>query len=108
MAFIKKLRQRMIEKEKEFMSHISDDILELYTKQEPITNKIYQSLRMNSYERRLIHSLLDDETLIKITEYALCQDNHSEAGKFQIPISYTSSIISLHIHELIKRLKNKL
>ena len=105
---LKFLREKAKQREIDFFLHVQEKtMLRAYQDGSPITLDKYKEMRMNSYDRRVLESLFDDETLLHIIEYALEQEGNTEFYSHQIPSSYTESILRVHIHELIRRFKQK-
>lgn len=102
MAF-KGFEKRRTEREKNFLDHISTEVLERYCTGKPIGIAEWNNMRTNSYERQLLLPLLTTEAIIQQTQYALEQEGISKAGKFEIPHSYKDSILKFFIWELIDR-----
>ncbi len=96
------------ERKQRFYSHISKTVIKRYQTREIITWEEYQDMVLNSYERRLLHPLLSTEALIKTTEYALLQENQIELYQYSTPKHHKKAILKLHIHEILKRLKEKI
>ncbi len=87
----------------DFMQYVRKHIFDRIEDGTPITWEEYSSMTMNSYERRAMASLFDDECLVKIIKYALTQEGDDELSQYSLPKSYRDSILSLHIHELMRR-----
>jgi len=106
MAF-KFLKERQKEREEKFYNSVQEKTMKrAYLDGSPITLEEYKEMRMNSYDRRVLEPLFDDEVLLEIIEYALAQEGNSEFDDYKIPSSYTESVLRVHIHELIRGFKN--
>lgn len=100
--------ERLAQKYKKgFMSHVSKAVLVRFKTKKPITWEEYGNMRMNSYERRLVHPLLDTPALIKLIEHELEQEGNTPLPRYSVPRSYTDSILRLHLPELLKRIKEE-
>ncbi len=93
---------------RKFYVHVRPEIKERVESGEPVTYEEYQKMRYNSYELKLVHDVLDDDALIRVTERYLAEEGCSCIYKYDIPHSYKDAVLQQHIHELIKRLKSKL
>lgn len=90
---------------KEYMSHVSDDVIKKLTSSKEITLEEYKDLRTNSYERKLLVEKLNNEAL----EYSidLCMKNTSVPNYSSfVPTTYEEALIHTYIPELLRRLKN--
>jgi len=100
------LKERSKEREKNFYLHVQEKtMIRVYLDGSPITLEEYKEMRMNSYDRRILEPLFNDDVLLYIIETSLAQEGNSEYYGFQIPSSYTESVLRVHIHELIRRFK---
>ena len=93
-------------REQEFMQYVGDDIIERFEKGTVITKDEYFLMRLNSYERKYLFPLYDDELLLYLIEYSLGQEGKTEIYKYDIPNHYTDSVLRLYLPELIRRFKN--
>lgn len=104
MAF-KFLKERAKKREMDFYMHVQKKTIERFHEGSLISLEEYKTLRMNSYDRRVLEPLFTDEVLCFSIEYALEQEGNSEFVKYTIPSSYTESILRVHIHELLRRFR---
>jgi len=93
-------------REQDFMQYVDDDIVERFEKGTVITKDEYFSMTLNSYERKYLFPLYDDELLLYLIEYSLGQEGKTEIYKYDIPKHYIDSVLRLYLPELIRRFKN--
>jgi hypothetical protein len=97
------LKNRAKKSKEEFLSYVQDKTFERIEKGTPITLEEYKGMRMNSYDRRMLQPLFDDETLIHVTKYALDIEGNTKFRDMQIPAHYTESVLRVHVWELLER-----
>jgi len=104
MKFIKKFIKK---KNKEFLSHVSADIIKRCGTGKRISLEEYKEMRLNSYERKYIHPYLSEEALIWNIENALkfCLLEYSD---WSLPATYDEYVATDGIRELLKRYKKVL
>ncbi len=94
--------------EREFLSHVSKDIQELVSSLNgrKIDHEEYQTLLMNSYERKYLLPHISRECLLKNLEYYLsqCQANVS---RHHVCSTYDEAILCDLIPQLLKLLKEQ-
>lgn len=75
-----------------WLEHVRDDIVELRNRGEPISEKEFQELRLNAWEREYLLPNLSDEALYNLTERARShfrEDNpHTPADHYQDAVMY--------------------
>jgi hypothetical protein len=97
------LEDRAERRKKWFLSHVQEKTFERFKKGTPITLDEYKGMRMNSYDRRMLEPLFDDETIIYVTKYALNMEGNTKFHYHQIPSDYTQSVLKVHVWELLER-----
>jgi hypothetical protein len=104
MGFFKNLSEyRMYE----FMSHVKSSVKERFETGVPISFEKYSGMRLNSYERRFIQPLLDDNALIRQIKYSMAQEGICQLGQYTIPKSYLEEVTGVLLPEIIKRFESK-
>jgi len=107
MAF-KISEDHLAKKRAEFMFHVDENVQDMVRHCDKMDTRItletYESLRINSYERKFIRPWLSDEALISEIENAL--KNSRESGEFKVPSTYTEYLATEGIEELLKRFKS--
>jgi hypothetical protein len=105
MEFNKFLRERAELIETRFMEHVRDSVKQRLEQTALITKKEWDTFNGNSYERKLLHPLMDNECLINSIEYYYSQTGWRKSYKFYIPSSYNDAIQTEFLPMLIERFK---
>lgn len=95
------------QRKKEFMSHVSDEVRARLERSDRITWEEYESMRANSYERKLLQGKLTDEALIKLLDYCYMQSSFRRLHKYGLPKDYNEAVTGELLPMLLERLKNK-
>ena len=101
------LEDHLREREKEFISHVSNEILSLIANcgmTGTISLEAYKEMRMNSYEQKYIEPYLSPEALIWRLENAI-KNVFVESGKYKVQSTYDDYLVTDGINELLKRYK---
>ena len=94
-------------RKKKFFSNVRERFAVKVGNKETIGLEEYKSLRMNSYETKLIEPILSDEAFIYKIEIAV--NNLSiTLSKYEIANNYNDYILTDGIDELLERFKNKI
>ena len=91
---------------KKFFSNVRERFAVKVGNKETIGLEEYKSLRMNSYEAKLIEPILSDEALIWKLENAI-NNIGVNTSKYSIPSDYNEYILTDGINELLRRFKEK-
>lgn len=95
-------------KEDEFMSHVSDEVQQLaiicQADNKEIPLDIYRSMRLNSYEQKLLHGYLSNEALVWVIENAM-HNSLARNGRWHVPVVYDEYLLSDGLSELLARFK---
>jgi hypothetical protein len=100
------LNKYMEDKEKEFLSNIRPEYIELKESGKTLTYGEYHRMRMNSYERRYLAECLDDEAIVYVIKYCMQQEGVEMCGQFETPNGYKGAVLTLYLPELLKRLED--
>lgn len=92
-------------KNKEYMSHVSDDTIKKLASNKEITLEEYKELRANSYERKLLIEKLDNEALEYSIDLSMKNTSVPNHASF-VPTTYEEALIHTYVPELLRRLKN--
>ena len=92
---------------KDFLINVREKFAVKVGNKEIIGLEEYKSLRMNSYETKLIEPILSDEALVWKLENAISNTGVS-TSQYSIPSDYNEYILTDGIDELLKRFKNKI
>ena len=95
------------ELEERFMSHISPEIRARVESGLPVTWTEYENLRGNSYERKVLYPLLDDEALVNLTELCLKNSSCGRLGRFSLAKHYDEALIGEMLPMLLDRFKKR-
>ena len=90
-------------KERDFMSHVSQEILDIYNGVEQLTYEQWTAIKCNSFERRLLFNKLDDMALLKHTMDILKHCAFRPMGAYDIPATYTEAATNLIFPEVLHR-----
>lgn len=96
------------ERKADFMPHVKEKVQNRIASGEPITKEEWLGMYTNSYERKLLIDLMDEETLLHDIKVNLENAGIREMGKYELPKHYNDAIERLYIHELIRRFENKI
>ena len=99
------IKEFMQKKQDNFMQYIDQWVIDRFSTGEPITLAEYKTFAINSYERKYLFPLFNNELLLYLIEYSLGQDGHKELFKYDLPRHYTDSVLRLYLPELIRRIK---
>ncbi len=102
------LEERMAKIEERFMEHVRDSVKERTKQKVLITKKEWESFHGNSYERKVLHPLLDNECLLSVIEYYYSQTGWKKSSKFDIPETYNETIQREFLPLLMERFKELL
>lgn len=91
------------QKEQQFMINVSDKIKDRFKTGKKITPEEWKSLKMNSYERRLLFPLQSDELLLEQIEYYMNQEGVRELGQLDVSNNYLDELLRGQLPELIRR-----
>lgn len=92
-------------KNKEYMSHVSDDTIKKLASNKEITLEEYKDLRANSYERKLLTQKLSNEALEYSIDLSMKNTNVPNHASF-VPTTHEEALIHTYVPELLRRLKN--
>lgn len=95
-------RRRLYE---EYHSHVDDWVRERVASGRIITHAEFQEMRGNSWERKLLYPLLDNEALIHLTRYCIGNSSPMRDQLHGIPAVYDESVIHVLAPLLIQRLE---
>lgn len=88
---------------------ISSKVAALIQKSTVITKKIYEGLRLNSYEQALLLPFMEDEVLFDVIK--LAQENSSfptQATFINPPSTYDEALVGLYLPEILRRYKSEM
>jgi hypothetical protein len=102
------IEEFMKKKEAEFMKYVDASVIDRFKEGTPITLEEFHNMRLNSYERKYLFPLFDDELLLWHIEYSLMQEGNRELFKYDLPKHYTDAVLRQYLPELIRRFKNEM
>ena len=101
------MEERLEKRKQEFMQHVRPHIIELAERGQ-VTHEEYNSLRMNSYERRYLHPYLTTDALVKLTRYCLSQTGYWQpCGEFEVPKDYEDAVMRDLLPLLLDRMEEE-
>lgn len=90
----------------QFMSHVRAEIqARVLPEQPPIGLDEYKVMRLNSYERAVVHRKLTFEALTWLLEECLKNCQYRECTELQIPRHYDEAVIGELVPMLLRRIK---
>ena len=100
----KLMTKSQAERQQKFEEHISENIKTLFDNSKEISWETYQSLTMNSYERKYLLPKLSKDALLALLSKHYVHSSFTPAGQYELPITYDEVITKDIIPEIIKRL----
>lgn len=94
--------------EDDFMSHISRKVKARMKINYVITHEEYMSMRINSYERKLLLEYFSDSAFLELAEYCYYQSSHKEINKFGLARSYDNAVTGELLPVMMRRFKKLL
>lgn len=109
MAF-KLFEEEAAKRRAEFMAHVSPEVLALVEGLKALGRRLsraeWEKLRMNSYERRLLVPLLDDEALCHLAASCIEQGGSKAVlGEFELATDYNDAVRRELAPLLVERLR---